>query len=238
MTKLKYLQKFFFLLVMGISLCAVQACSDDDDDDDDSSKVLENGNVMVSGHEAVDLGLSVKWATCNVGSYTPEGCGEYYAWGETETKSDYSWETYKWCEGTAKTLTKYCTDDEYGKVDNRIVLTSSDDVATVKWGKKWRIPTKEEIEELIDECMWTMTTQNGMNGFLVVGPSGKSIFLPAAGCRYGTGLNGRGFDGGYWSATLHEHYSYDAYCLYFNDVGRWGRNCRRDYGLTVRPVTE
>lgn len=237
MTKLKYLQKFFFLLVMGISLCTVQACSDDDDDD--SSKVLENGNVLINGHEAVDLGLSVKWATCNVGSYTPEGCGEYYAWGETETKSDYSWETYKWCEGTIETLTKYCTDDGCGKVDNRTVLTSSDDVATIKWGKKWRIPTTEEMEELIDECTWTMTTQNGMNGYLVVGPSGKSIFLPAAGYRRGTDLGYRGSNGYYWSATLNGNENNYAYGLSFLDGNYgWYYWSSRRIGFSVRPVTE
>lgn len=234
-TNFKYLQKMFFLLVMGFSICAMQACSDEDDD---SSKVLENGNVLINGHEAVDLGLSVKWATCNVGSYTPEGCGEYYAWGETETKSDYSWETYKWCEGTIETFTKYCTDDGYGKVDNRTVLTSSDDVATVKWGKKWRIPTKEEIEELIDECTWTMTTQNGMNGYLVVGPSGKSIFLPAAGGRLSTSLYGRGSSGYYWSATLNEDGSRNAYYLGFGDGYYYRNNSYRSDGFTVRSVTE
>lgn len=235
-TNFKYLQKFFFLLVMGFSLCAVQACSDDEEDG--SSKVLENGNVLVSGHEAVDLGLSVKWATCNVGSYTPEGYGEYYAWGETEAKSDYSLDTYKWCKGTVGTMTKYCTDEEYGTVDNRTVLTSSDDVATVKWGKKWRMPTKEEMKELVDECTWTWTTQNNINGYVVKGPSGKQIFLPAAGNRYGTDFNYRGSDGGYWSATLGEGYSSDAYYLYFYSGGSNCYGNYRDCGLTVRPVTE
>lgn len=231
-TGIKCLQKMFFLLVMGFSICAVQACSDDEE-------VLENGNVMVNGHEAVDLGLSVKWATCNVGSYTPEGCGGYYAWGETETKNDYSWEIYKWCEGEEKTLTKYCVDDGCGKVDNRTVLTSSDDVATVKWGKRWRIPTKEEMEELIDECTWTMTTQSGMNGYLVVGPSGKSIFLPAAGGRRGKDFYNRGWDGYYWSATLSEDGCGDAYGLGFGSgYSYWGDWYGRYFGFTVRPVTE
>lgn len=235
-TNFKYLQKLFFLLVMGFSLCAVQACSDDEEDD--SSKVLENGNVLVSGHEAVDLGLSVKWATCNVGSYTPEGYGEYYAWGETETKSDYSWKTYKWCKGTDDTMTKYCTDEEYGTVDNRTVLTSSDDVATVKWGKKWRMPTKEEIEELLDECTWTWTTQNYVNGYIVIGPSGKKMFLPAAGYDNGGDPDSRGSYGNYWSATLDDG---DAACnLLFTQNSRdWNDwEYQRKSGHTVRPVTE
>ena len=231
--------RMFGMAIVAVLLCTnFAACSDDDDDD--SSKVSENGNVMVSGHEAVDLGLSVKWATCNVGSYTPEGYGEYYAWGETETKSYYSWKTYKWCKGTDDTMTKYCTDSNYGTVDNRTTLTSSDDVATVKWGSKWRMPTLYEIQELVSKCSWKWTTYNGVNGRLVTGPNGNSIFLPAAGNHYdyGTGLYGRGSEGFYWSATLYD-VCVNAYSLGFHysyyDLDSWGD---RYHGFTVRPVTE
>lgn len=192
------------------------------------------------GHAYVDLGLSVKWATCNVGASKPEDYGDYYAWGETTTKSDYSWKTYKWCKGTGDTMTKYCTDSDYGTVDNRTTLTSSDDVATVKWGSKWRMPTKEEMEELDEDCTWTWTTQSGVNGMKVIGPNGNSIFLPAAGRRNGTGLNYRGSDGNYWSATLYEYYGDRAYNLrFYSDGSYWRINwCYRYDGFTVRPVTE
>lgn len=196
-----------------------------------------NGNSQatgtVQGHAYVDLGLSVKWATCNVGASKPEDYGDYYAWGETTTKSDYSWETYKWCKGTDDTMTKYCTDSDYGTVDNRTTLTSSDDVATVKWGSKWRMPTREEMKELDEDCTWTWTTQNGVRGMKVKGPNGNSIFLPAAVFSFGKVY------GSYWSATLYEDFNKRAYRRGFNDGGYyWGDWLDRCDGLTVRPVTE
>lgn len=192
----------------------------------------------INGHAYVDLGLSVKWATCNVGASKPEDYGDYYAWGETTTKSDYSWETYKWCKGTYKTITKYCTDSYYGTVDNRTTLTSLDDVATVKWGSKWRMPTKEEMEELNEDCTWTWTTQSGVNGMKVTGPNGNSIFLPAAGNRYGTDFYYRGSYGLFWSATLDGDDSGDAYALFFEGYGRSNDHWGRLGGFPVRPVTD
>ena len=202
-----------------------------------------NGNSQatgtVQGHAYVDLGLSVKWATCNVGASKPEDYGDYYAWGETTTKSGYSWKTYKWCKGTKDTMTKYCTNSNYGTVDNRTTLTSSDDVATVKWGSKWRMPTKEEMKELDEDCTWTWTIQNGVRGMKVKGPNGNSIFLSAAGYRYGTDLRYRGSYGYYWSATLRVDISDAAYDFNFDDGGsRWYGNWDRFIGQTVRPVTE
>ena len=146
MKTLKYLQRFFILLFVGFALFVVQACGDDEEDepiqkpdeeevvkpdDDEEKDDSDTFTGTINGHEWIDLGLSVKWATCNVGASKPENYGDYYAWGETTTKSDYSWETYKWCKGTDDTITKYCTDSDYGTVDNRTTLTSSDDVATV-----------------------------------------------------------------------------------------------------------
>ena len=191
------------------------------------------------GHAYVDLGLSVKWATCNVGASKPEDYGDYYAWGETTTKSDYSWKTYKWCKGTGDTMTKYCANSNDGTVDNRKTLTSSDDVATVKWGSKWRMPTKEEMKELDEDCTWTWTTQNGVNGMKVTGPNGNSIFLPAAGRRSDTDFLVRGSDGRYWSASLFGSFSNFAFCLDFSvDNGHSYDYWFRYNGFTVRPVTE
>ena len=232
---LKYLQNIFLLLMMGFSLCAVQACSDDDDE----SNVLENGNLLVDGHEAVDLGLSVKWATCNVGAYNPEDYGEYYAWGETKEKSDYRYDNYKWYDSENRVYTKYNEE-----MDGKTVLDPSDDVATVKWGKKWRMPTKTEIDELVDKCTWKWTTRNYVNGYVIYGPSGKSIFLPAAARYTGDLFYDDAMDGYYRSSTSREDdLSCDAYFLYFyNDSQGW-YDYYRDYanrveGYSVRPVTK
>ncbi|MBQ7388829.1 MAG: hypothetical protein IJW01_05635, partial [Paludibacteraceae bacterium] len=136
---------------------------------------------------AVDLGLSVKWATCNVGASTPEGYGNYYAWGETTTKSTYDWSTYKWCNGSYKTLTKYCTSSTYGTVDNKTVLELADDAARVNWGGAWRMPTDAEWTELRENCEWTLTSDyngTGVKGRVVTSKTnGNHIFLPAAGYR-------------------------------------------------------
>ena len=190
-----------------------------------------------SPYEAVDLGLSVKWATFNVGATKPEEFGGYYAWGETEEKENYSWSTYKWCNGSYDTMTKYCTNSNYGTVDNKTVLDPEDDVAHVKWGGDWRMPTKAEQDELRNNCTWAWATQNGVNGYKVTGPNGNSIFLPAAGYRGGTDVNLRGSYGSYWSGSLDCSNSDGACGLDFYDYGYdWDCYGRRCYGLSVRPV--
>ena len=192
-----------------------------------------------SGPIAVDLGLSVKWASCNVGAESPEEYGDYFAWGETEEKSNYNWSTYKWCNGSMYSLTKYCRHSASGPVDNKTVLDSEDDVARAKWGGSWRMPTRDEIEELATTCDWTWATQNSVNGLLVTGPNGNSIFLPATGFCYNTGLYNCGSTGSYMSATLEQVSSDRAYNLYFNDISiSWSNYYPRYYGVSVRPVTE
>ena len=205
-----------------------------------SSKVAEIAVIQEEGtkYKAVDLGLSVKWASCNVGAESPEEYGGYYAWGETEEKTDYSWSTYKWCNGSYTTLTKYCTSSSYGTVDNKTTLDPEDDVAHVQWGGNWRMPTKAEQDELRTKCNWEWTTMNGVKGYQVTGPNGNSIFLPAAGYRLGTGVYDRGSFGGYWSATFYENYSSSAFYLYFRSGGHEWDSYGRGYGHTVRPVTE
>ena len=193
-------------------------------------------NAKHNGHEYVNLGLSVKWATCNVGATTAEGYGDYYAWGETVTKKNYDWSTYKWCKGDYDTMTKYCTDSKYGTVDNKKTLSTTDDVARVKWGGNWRMPTRAEQDELRTKCRWTWTTKNGVKGYKVVGPNGNSIFLPAAGYRSEEELYPAGSVGYYWSSSLDESYSDTAYLLYFNSSKvDWRHNYRYD-GQSVRPV--
>lgn len=189
-------------------------------------------------YEYVDLGLSVKWATMNVGAESPEDYGDYFAWGETEPKSTYDWGTYKWCNGSSNTMTKYCTSLIYGKVDPKTTLDPEDDAAHVNWGGDWRMPTMDELNELRNNCTWTWTSQNGVNGYKVVGPNGNSLFLPAAGGRSDGYLGIAGSYGFYWSSSLSEYRSYYAQSLDFNvgDVGWYGdyRYC----GFSVRPVCQ
>ncbi|MBO4875098.1 MAG: InlB B-repeat-containing protein [Bacteroidales bacterium] len=194
-----------------------------------------------STHEFVDLGLpsGTKWATSNVGSDTPEGYGDYFAWGETTPKETYNWSTYRYCNGDYNKLTKYCNNAEYGNdgfTDALTTLEASDDAATANWGAGWRMPTREEFYELINNCTITWTTQNGVNGRLFTGPNGNSIFLPAAGGRSGSSLYGVGSGGYYWSSSLDTDDPDYAWNLVFNSGGYGMYSYDRYYGLSVRPV--
>ena len=190
---------------------------------------------------AVDLGLSVYWATCNIGATSPEEYGDYYAWGETEIKTFYDWSTYKWCDdGSFSSLTKYNNSSSYGTVDNKTVLEEADDVALVKLGGKWRIPTEAEWKELQENCSWSRTSQNGVKGHLATSKiNGISIFLPAAGYRMDDELYGEIVNGLYWFSNLGMDYPINAQAFYFGvddsvKCVNWGR----DTGITVRPVSK
>ena len=195
-----------------------------------------------NGYGYVDLGLpsGLKWATMNVGATKPEEYGDYFAWGETQPKSNYNWSTYKWCNGSEYTQTKYNTISRCGTVDNKTVLDPEDDAAHVNWGVSWRMPTKAEWTELRTKCTWTWTTQNGVDGRLVTGPNGKSIFFPAAGYLRDASLYDAGSRGLYWSSSLRTDGPENAYYVYFNsDKVYWDFNgCVRYRGHSVRPVTE
>ena len=199
------------------------------------------GNGTLNGHEWVDLGLpsGLKWATCNVGASQPEEYGDYFAWGEVEPKDYYDWSTYKWCNGSYDTQTKYCNDSYYGYngfTDNKTTLELSDDAANYNWGGAWRMPTKEEQDELRNNCSWEWTTQNGVYGRKVTGPNGNSTFLPAAGGHYDSSLRGAGSYGRYWSSSLDTYGPLLAYYLDFgSDYVDWS-NGYRYYGYSVRPV--
>ncbi len=181
-----------------------------------------------NSYNYVDLGLSVKWATCNVGATKPEEYGYIFAWGEVVRKSKYNWTTYKYCNGTKLTITKYTVQGYKGKVDYKITLDTEDDAAIVNWGDKWRMPTKKEQQELINNCNWTWTTQNGVKGYKVVGPNGNSIFLPA-GLRDGE-------NGYYWSCSLYNEDSAEAYYLGFGTGGKTVYHSERQEGYYIRPV--
>ena len=185
------------------------------------STTIENGTE--NGHEYVDLGLSVKWATCNVGASKPEEYGDYFAWGETKPKSEYS-------------------DWNYSYYTDPTILPLSADAARANWGGSWRMPTGEEIEEVLRYCTWTWTTENGVNGYRVTsnkaGYTDKSIFLPAAGYRYASGLRLAGSDGDYWSSSLLSGGPNYAYYLYFDSSDVAWYNGSRYYGRPVRPVCQ
>lgn len=197
-----------------------------------------------SGQEAVDLGLpsGIKWGSCNIGASKPEDYGDYYAWGETETKSCYYWSTYKFrISGyTWKDVkfSKYITTSYYGTVDSKTMLEPTDDVAHVKLGGKWWIPTDAEWTELRENCFWIWTTRNGVNGRLVTSKkNGNSIFLPAAGYRVDTYLWDAGSCGLYWSSSLDTYFPYRAWGFYCNSSNFSGSVDDRYHGRSVRPVS-
>lgn len=202
-------------------------------------KSWEMSPTFENGHEWVDLGLSVKWATCNVGASSPEDYGDYFAWGETEPKEVYAWSTYKYCNGSYDSLTKYNTSSSYGTiVDNKTQLELTDDAARANWGGSWRMPTDAEMTKLRSICTWTWTSQNGVNGYRVTSKSnGNSIFLPAASYRIGSSFINAGKFGNYWSSSLDTDDPYNAWFVYFysSDVYRVDYGSRY-YGRSVRPV--
>ena len=185
-------------------------------------------------NEYVDLGLpsGLKWATCNVGANTPEEYGNYYAWGEVLTKTEYSSSN---CPTYGLTKSEL---QSQGYIDSEGNLTPQYDAARANWSGDWRLPTKAEMQELIDNCTWEWTTQNGVRGCKVTGPNGNSIFLPAANGRSGSSPSVAGSRGRYWSSTPYDS-SNSAYHLYFDsDNNHYVNNYGRDYGLLVRPVIE
>ncbi|MBP3575273.1 MAG: hypothetical protein J6J55_02135 [Paludibacteraceae bacterium] len=199
---------------------------------------LKEGEGIENGYVYVDLGLSVKWATMNVGASNPEDYGDYFAWGETEPKEVYDWDTYKHCNGGSISLTKYNISSSYGTVDNKTQLDLTDDAARANWGGVWRMPTDAEMTELTNNCTWTWTTQNGVKGYKVTSMSNSnSIFLSAAGYRNDSSLYYAGSNGGYWSSSLSTDYPVSACRMYFDssDVSRYSGS-NRSYGRSVRPV--
>lgn len=185
--------------------------------------------VQSKKHDWVDLGLSVKWATCNIGAESPEEIGYSYAWAEVDPKREYTWNNYRWCYYNETKISKYCinaTNSVSTRPDNKSTIEPYDDVATYKWGKKWRMPLKEEFDELIDCCEWKWTAQNGVKGYLVTGPNGNSIFLPTT----------EGNSSRYWSSSL----SGDNRAAYALSIS-YGYNgmvaMKRFLNMLIRPVT-
>ena len=189
---------------------------------EEAERLAREQQQGISTQKKVDLGLSVCWAGWNVGASSPEEYGNYYAWGKTTTISDYS-----------ESNNRYRAEN----IGNNISGTRYD-VARAQWGSSWRMPTTAEFQELINRCTRTWTSYKGIDGYKVTGPNGNSIFLPAAGRRYGTELDDRGSLGAYWSGSLDESNQSEAYCLGFGGGGRFSAGLSREYGFTVRPVCD
>lgn len=215
---------------MVMSVGVYTSCVSDDDEDG----ILGKDDVW---HEYVDLGLSVKWATCNIGASSPEEYGYYFAWAETEPRTgdslNYDWGT------TPYSLSKdhdHMTWSKYTGSDGKTVLDTSDDAVTVNWGSPWRMPTRNEFEELINNCTWTWTTVNKVEGYMVTGNNGNSIFLPAAGYYDGPSLYRMGMGGYYLSSSLNTDCPAQAcYLFFYSAYYVWSGNFRY-YGQSVRPV--
>jgi hypothetical protein len=231
----------YLFALIAISLCFVQC---------EKNEIGQNG--MHEGHEYVDLGLSVKWATYNVGATTPEGYGDYFAWGEVEPKDYYYWDTYKYSDDTDSTLTKYCQNKDFGLngfVDNKLELDPEDDAASVNWGGKWRMPTADEFDDLRYSCTWELTSKNGVPGLLgtsrIEGYTDRTIFFPTAGMFFMDEMANVEENpwGWYWSKTIELNYSNSAQLLLFqtNPIAttpmiKFNYNFFRYMGASVRAV--
>lgn len=187
----------------------------------------------INGHEWVDLGLpsGLKWATCNVGASTPEAYGNYYAWGETKTKSIYT-------EDNSPTYGKdLATLKAEGIIDANGQLNRLYDAASTNLGSTWRMPTKEEFDELSNKCKWEWTSLNGKNGYKVTGPNGNSIFLPAAGYHGGSSLSFVGRQGNFWCSTVEN--DKNRACYFYAGYGGHGTSWyRRILHQSIRPVSK
>ncbi len=242
--------KILSILTAILVVCAI--CISCDPDNIINNNPNLNEEEETSKYTAVDLGLSVKWATFNVGATSPEEFGDYFCWGETTPNSDYWWHTYKWCEFVAEPFdlhfTKYFLSNEYpediectGKTDYKSTLDLSNDAAAVNWGGNWRMPTESEIFELYQQCdwMWTFMLNKSdlpIKGVKITGPNGNSIFLPAAGYRWNSKVHNVGEECDYWSSSLVKDQSARAWDLYVTPVSWWIGNGFRCNGFPVRPV--
>lgn len=197
--------------------------------------------IVTWAQQAVDLGLSVKWGSCNLGASEPEEYGDFYAWGETKLHPSFYWDDYKWSgdHGINGPFFKYNFDSDFGRVDHKTVLDAADDVAHVKLGGKWRIPTEEEWDELIERCTCTWTSDyngTGVEGLIVTSKTtGNRIFLSAAGRHRGSF---REWGGYYWSSSLATDHPAFAGNLYFSSGYIATSSQERCSGLSVRPVTK
>ena len=235
--------------LMLMAAVIMTACSPESDPNnngnDNGGGNNSGGNGTYNGHDYVDLGLpsGTLWATCNVGTDTPEGCGDYFAWGETKTKAVFDAASYKYVAGQYHELTKYCVNAFFGYngfADNLTTLEPIDDAATANWGSGWCMPSWEQWEELRTKvASMTWTTQNEMYGWLFTGSNGNTLFLPAAGSRWAEEIGYVGTEGFYWSNQLYkDYYGFNNSSCYAYLDSKWimRKESDRYRGFTVRPV--
>ncbi|MBP5134514.1 MAG: hypothetical protein ILP24_01955, partial [Paludibacteraceae bacterium] len=185
---------------------------------------------------AIDLGLSIRWASCNIGATTPEENGNFYAWGDTLTRSSFTWTNYPYSGTATNTLTKYNTRTASGVIDNRSTLIAFDDAAYINWGETWRMPTWAEWNELITKCTWKETTLNGVAVWQVTGPNGNSIYLPKVGYKANSSVTSGCY---YWSSSLNTATTNDGCnrAMYINAASRTSAKYGLRYvGMPVRAV--
>lgn len=208
--------------------------------------VFQHSNLEKNDHIFVDLSLTsgTLWSSCNIGAENPEESGLYFAWGETigykQNSSNYhtfNWNSYKYCKGDKNSLTKYCTNDDYGIEDNKNMLETDDDAARTLWGESWSIPSKEEMEELHNECEWSWTSYKGIFGYLVTSKkNSNSIFLPASGYCVDNHLGSYGEEGFYWTSSVEIYESNKSHYLHFDPTANKLSKEYRFYGFSIRPV--
>lgn len=197
----------------------------------------------IAAQHAVDLGLSVLWADCNVGAAQPEDAGIYVAWGELQPKEEYLMKNYRFCAGEFCSPTKYFAynaNESFTLPDGKTVLEPEDDVATVMLGSGWRSPRREEFQELVDLCSWEWIADEAHPGYRVTGPNGNAIFLPAAGIYTGSKLMLKGHEGYYWTSQS-TFIPDEAYNMRFTPrliAHPNFKSTRRFSGCTVRAVTQ
>lgn len=239
-TSFKKSDIFKYMIIALVAYLSKQVTDDHLFDSADDKKTEQSANEekqedktqvfseTVLDHDYVDLGLSVMWATCNVGAENPWDYGDYFAWGETEQKEDY----------TSANSTTYGVDDKElkgrGVVDDRGTLTPDYDAASVNWGSEWRMPTYDEQRELLENCKHSWTKFNGVYGIEFTGKNGNFVFFPAAGCRDGLDAGNVG-RGGYWSSSPGERELSAHYLSFREHEADWALNSR-DLGFPVRAV--
>ncbi len=231
-----------FAMAAAVAIGAVSCDKDENSSSNSNNDAPVNGEITAG--DWVDLGLpsGLLWASRNIGASQPTADGQYFAWGETQSKTVYSWETYAYGYSYSE-LTKYCNNEYFGYngyTDDLTTLQPSDDAATANWGNGARTPTMEEIKELCDNCTSEWVTLNGAKGRKFTGTNGNSIFIPAAGYLEGDGSNNAGSMGFYWSSTLRtDGYPNTAWQLEINQGTARATNStgyHRYYGLPVRAV--
>lgn len=227
------LTKTIAAIMLTVMVCLAAGCKKDN-----------GGNGTYNGHDYINLGLpsGTMWATCNVGAENPEDYGDYFAWGETQSKASYSESNYVYSHGGYNQLAKYCSQSDFGFdgfTDNLTTLESSDDAATANWGEGWSTPTNKQWVELLTKCSYSWTTINGVKGCQFTGRNGNTIFLPAASSRSDEDSRSVGDDGSYWSSSLNKGFPEYAkgfkFIISFNDCDLYD-DLGRCSGRSVRPV--